>query len=282
MRTLNRLLYRAASAAYAFCVAVSLLGCGGSNGEATIGASVDNLLGDPNAYYGSRLTVSGTVGDIISPTVFTIQGSDADRHLLVVSLDSIAPAAERTKTDPVAENDLVQVSGQVREFAAGDLESEYGIRVPEGAGDFDGQPMIVARNASATLSSVVVTPRPGSASPPPGEARLFTELSAIAGEDADELVGEAVHLRNVAISSNVEGRSFWAVSGEDSLFIALVSGALGGEELEDGGSWEITGILRELPSSSVLNTDWDLPADLVRQLESTSVYLHGIRATPNE
>lgn len=282
MRTLNRPPIRAAVAAFALCVTIALVGCGGSNGEATIGVNVDNLLSDPNAYYGSRLTVSGTVGEIISPTVFTIHGSDAERHLLVVSIDSIAPATERSMADPVVEDDIVQVTGQVREFTASDLESEFGISLADDAADFDGQPMIVARNASATLSSIVVTPRPGSVITPPGEAELITDLSAITGRDADELAGEAVHLRNIAVSTTEEERSFWAASGGDSVFVVLISGALENGELQDGGSWEIFGIFRELPSSTVLAAEWELPTDLIRQLETEPVYLHGIRAIPAE
>ena len=278
----HRLYLQGVIAACAACFTISLLGCGGSNGDSVIGASVDNLRSDPNAYYGSRLTVSGTVDEVISPTMFTMRGSSAENHLVVVSVDSIAPTADRTMTEPVLEDDIVQVTGRVREFMASDLESEFGVSLPDDAAEFDGQPMIVARNASATLSSIVVTPRPRDMATPPGEAELITDLSVIAGRDAGELSGEAVHLRNVAVSSGVEERTFWAASGGDSVFVVLISGALGSEALQETESWEVFGILRRLPSSSVLAAEWELPDDVTRQLEGETVYLHGIHAVPSE
>lgn len=267
----------------ALCLGVALAGCGQANDRGTIGVSAESILDDPSAYYGSTVTVSGSVNRIISPTMFTIKGRESGDELLVMSIDSIAAVSGRSAAEPVGEQDIVQVTGRIRDFARDDMESEFGLDFEDREIAYESGPVIVARDAAATLSSVIVTPRPGSIVPPPGEAEYVTDVAETGADDANALVNEPAHFRELNVAEIIDENSFWAASGDDSLLVVLVPGALENmdavDALEVGQTWEVYGILREVPSEVVLSSQWSLSADLIRKLNNDAVYLQVIYGT---
>lgn len=256
--------------------------CQQAQNGGTIGVSVGNVLDDPNAYYGSTITVSGAVDDIITPTVFTIKGGDAERPLLVLSADSIAPAPGRSEAEPVRRDDIVQITGRLREFSREEIASEFGQDFSGVEMDFDAQPVLIAQDASARLSSVIVTPQPGSIVTPPGETETVTDFAAVTAEDAGTLDGAPAHFETLTIAEVIDEKSFWATQDGDSLLVVLASEAVDGagksERPEAGQTWEVYGILREVPSATVLNTGWGLSQDLTRALQDDPLYLFAIYA----
>jgi hypothetical protein len=99
-------------------------------------ATVDEILSDPNDFYGLRATVTGRVTEVITPLTFELNGGinedstsgpgpqggygeDAD-GLLVVKNTEQAPDPE------VAVGQTVEVSGSVRSFDVEEIQEEIG------------------------------------------------------------------------------------------------------------------------------------------------------------
>lgn len=268
--------------AAALCLAIGLVSCRQGVGHGTLGVSVNSVADDPDAYFGSTITVSGEVDEVITPLLFTISGSEDGEELLVLSVDSIAAVSGRSTAEPVQRRDIVQVTGRLRPFKRAELEDEHGADFGGAELDFEGRPVIIAHDASAELSSVVVTPRQGTAVTPPGEAEAVTRIAdATAGSDAGQLAGEAAHLRNIRVAEVIDEHSFWATEDGDSLLVFVVPGSIDEPgTLQQGQALEVYGILRQLPPSTELAAEWELSENLVRRLEDDELYLHGVYAVP--
>lgn len=101
-------------------------------GEETAGsATVDEILGNPNDFYGEEATVTGRVTEVITPLAFELNGerneeTASSRYgegadgLLVVKDTPQAPAPELTV------GQTVEVSGMVRSFDTGEVEDQIG------------------------------------------------------------------------------------------------------------------------------------------------------------
>lgn len=106
----------------------------GAQGRTAESATVDEILSDPNDFYGLRATVTRRVTEVITPLAFELNGEinedsgpgpqggygeDAD-GLLVVKDTEQAPDPE------VAVGQTVKISGTVRSFDVGEIEEEIG------------------------------------------------------------------------------------------------------------------------------------------------------------
>lgn len=273
--------YARLSPFFALIVLLSLTACEQERGAA-VGVSPEQIVDDPGAYYGSEVTVSGEVETVYSPGVFTIGGDEFDAELLVLSLDSIAVVAGRSAESPVRRNDIVQISGTVRRFVQTDLTDDFGIDLGMVEDEFEDRPAIVARSGAALMSPVVVSPRGGTAAPPT-EQEMITDFASASGEDGRELSGQAARFDDVTVAEMVGENSFWATLGTDSLFVVLSAGAVaeGTEIAADtaGGSWDIYGILRDVPPAAELTADWDLNEETTRELAAQEVFLQTLFAT---
>lgn len=90
-------------------------------------ATVDEILSDPNDFYGLRATVTGRVTEVITPLTFEVNGkinADSTRYgdsadgLLVVKDTEQAPDPE------VAVGQTMEISGTVRSFDVGEVQEE--------------------------------------------------------------------------------------------------------------------------------------------------------------
>ncbi len=83
---------------------------------------------EPERYFGERVRVTGEVSEVLGPRVFAIGGERFldGRELLVATGSPMAVARGRSTSQPVLENDLVTVSGQVDYFAPNELEQRFG------------------------------------------------------------------------------------------------------------------------------------------------------------
>jgi Ca2+-binding EF-hand superfamily protein len=84
------------------------------------GATVGNIVDNPNAYIGRTVAVSGDVGDVFGPRVFNLEEQgviDVDDELIVVAPENAAR---------VTEDSHVQARGTVRRIVTTDLEAAYG------------------------------------------------------------------------------------------------------------------------------------------------------------
>lgn len=99
-------------------------------------ATVDEILGDANAFYGLRATVTGRVTESISPLAFELNGErnedsastrygdGADGLLVIKNPDRVSgPEVEVGQT--------VRVSGEVRSFDVGEVEDQMGAELAD-------------------------------------------------------------------------------------------------------------------------------------------------------
>lgn len=116
------------------------------------GVTVEEITSDPEKFYGKRVMVSGQVTEMVEPpNAFAIGGGEfvGDDRLLVVGAQQLERLQRHVKN--VNEGDLVQVTGEVRQFSIEEVQQDvdYGID-DEYFGDYEGDPAVLA-------TSVVVT-----------------------------------------------------------------------------------------------------------------------------
>ncbi len=265
------------------CIVLLLLkGCV-TEDTGPIGVSPAAIHDDPAAYYGSRVTVSGEVDDVYSPGTFTIGGDEFGEEILVLSMDSVAVATGRSGERPVRRTDIVQVSGVVLPLAEIDTTDHYGFDPAVLADPYGDGPVVVARSAGTRLDHIIVTARSSEVAPP-AEGQLLTDFGRAAGDDGRDLMGRPAHFSGVTSAEIIGENSFWGTVREDSLFVVLVGGAMGEdlsvEDMEDQ-TWELYGILREVPPSAELTSVWGLTEEVAAPLARQSVFLQAIRARPS-
>ncbi|GAA2498383.1 hypothetical protein [Streptomyces gobitricini] len=119
-----------------------LTGCGDSGGKET-GLDIGGVheafeRGDAESVVGQEGTFSGYVKEAISPWAFTIGGDEFSgvEPLLVIEKD----------LPSVNEDELVRVTGTVREFDLAKVEQEIGVDFAETLyKKFQGEPYVMAR-----------------------------------------------------------------------------------------------------------------------------------------
>jgi hypothetical protein len=114
-----------------------------------VGATLDDVLDNPAAFYGRSVVVSGEVDEILGPRAFTIEDDDpvgADELLIVTARERPA-LVPRLAQEPLADDDSVQVRGPVRRFNLAEFEREIGFDLDDALfADWDGRPAIIARS----------------------------------------------------------------------------------------------------------------------------------------
>lgn len=103
--------------------------------ESATGMGADDLM----AMVGESVTISGPVGQIISPMLFEINDADlgGDQGVLV-----IAPAGSMS----IGQGQQVEVTGMVQEFNLSELERTLGVEIDDAtAAGLDGRAIVVAQ-----------------------------------------------------------------------------------------------------------------------------------------
>lgn len=136
--------------------------------------TVSDIADNPQEYYGSTVTVSGEVGELIGPRAFTIGAEDdlGGGSLLVVGAQQL-PQIMEGEADEITAQDVAQVTGPVREFNLTEVENEIGAELDDALfAEFEGEPAVVAntvdvtaeasgggeQNAQATLANITDNP----------------------------------------------------------------------------------------------------------------------------
>ncbi len=137
-----------------------------------VAAEISDITDDPYEYYGSTVTVSGEVGEIIDPRAFTIGTQDelVGGNLLVVGAQELPQIIEGDANE-ISAQDVAQVTGPVREFDITEIEEEIGANLePRLFSEFEGGPVVVAdkvdltpeasggQNVQATLTDITDYP----------------------------------------------------------------------------------------------------------------------------
>ncbi len=101
--------------------------------EPNVGVTVAEVEQDPEAFFGQTVTVSGEDNDIYGPNAFTIGGEGfAGALLIIVPADAEIQGVNVLDVQEWDNDDIVQVTGTVREYIIAEIENEFGIDlVPE-------------------------------------------------------------------------------------------------------------------------------------------------------
>ena len=120
-------------------------------------AKIDEILDNPAAYYGRRVTVSGEVGEILGPRSFRLEDSDLvfEEAIPVVGARPLrAPGGRAVGADFFGDRE-VRVIGEVRQFNLRSFEEQLGVDLDDNLwAEFAGRPAIVAREVIAEDDAV--------------------------------------------------------------------------------------------------------------------------------
>lgn len=133
------------------------------SGGPEVGMSLDEVTSDPEALYGSTVVVSGEITDVVGDEEVTARTRGATafvigaggQRLLVVGAQ-IPQLAALEDDEALAEGDIVQVTGTVRDFDMPALEEDLGTEL--GHDDFetvDDLPVLLA----SAVNPIPTSPR---------------------------------------------------------------------------------------------------------------------------
>ncbi len=141
-----------AAALAAATLPFSIAACGDDDtaGPET-GIDVQDITEDDDQYFaddrfvGDRVTISAEVEEVLTPQSFRLDGGDwGDESLLVVSA---------AQAPDLQEDDVVQVTGTVRQFIYDDYADEYGLAEDDVYDPYAGEEFIEASTVDMTAES---------------------------------------------------------------------------------------------------------------------------------
>lgn len=120
------------------------------------GATLQQIINEPEEFYGKKVTVAGEVAEVVNPSsMFTI-GLVGPPEVVVVGTKRL-PKIMKGEVTEVHEGDLVRVSGTVRPFKIDKIQRDVDYKIDtEYVAGLMGGPAILAR-------TVVVSPERGGA-----------------------------------------------------------------------------------------------------------------------
>lgn len=224
------------------------------------GITLSEVASDPEGLYGSTIVVSGeisavlgaqeTIGAQTAAGTGFVLGED-EQQVLVVGAGIPQMAALRGNED-VAEGDVVQVTGRVREFDLAALEEAVGSQlVEDDFTPYSDRPVLVA-------SAVNLIPT---------TARQQGERIALSADELTdspaEYLGMQLTVRDVSVADAGEVLSPRAVTLDNDV---LVLGARGRTNVQPGFRGTVAGTLIEASTARLLNT-----IELPRGAEDTAL-----------
>ncbi len=217
------------------------------------GITLAELTSDPEGLFGSRVVVSGEISDVVggedeaitaraTPATGFVLG-EVGQSVLVVGTRIPQLAALRGDED-LAEGDVVQVTGTVREFDLAALEEDLGADLADDAfSPFEDRPVLVA----SAVNLVPTTARQQ------GEQIVLSadELT----DSPAEYLAQRIMVRDFTVGQPDDILSPRAATLDDDV---LVVGASGPTNLSPGFTGTVTGTLIEASTARLLDTI-DLP-----------------------
>lgn len=209
--------------------------------------TIDQLEDHPEQYVGQQVRVSGEVGNVLGPHLFTIDERnwiDFDGENLVFLPAPLAAL--------VSEDTPVTVTGTVRTMVQAEIERERGwFGNDEGIkAELHKRPVIVADSVRNTRDDTNLTLRVETGTPsaaaPAGAASpaVVNDLAMLAGADDEQLVGRWAELPSARVDAVAKGGGFWVVSGEDRLFVMPMAATT---KVTPGQTVGLSGVVLALP-----------------------------------
>lgn len=111
-----------------------------------VGATdAQEIEGDPEEYMGQTVRLEGQVADVFGQNSFTLEGNWLGGNLLVV-----VPQGVETGGMTFTEGDQVQMTGDVREYVATDIETEYGVDLGADIQYEEQEPVVIAQDVTVS------------------------------------------------------------------------------------------------------------------------------------
>lgn len=202
----------------------------------TVGAVTQN----PQEFMGQQVIVSGEISEILTPLAYVIGGEAfvGGGELLVVGPPPAAGSTALIEEDEVYPQDIIQVSGEIREFNRAELEEEWGADFPEEVfTGREGEPVLIGE-------TITLTQRVQAAE---------TDLADVSDilDNPEEFHGEVVSVEG-EITDVFSERVFVL---EDGLIVIDETGVVAETALLEGGRVEVTGEVREFDEDALLGED---------------------------
>ena len=272
-----------ASHALSWVLLVALLGCDAKRDAETAaiasagGPTVDEITDRATPFLGQTVTVTGEVGRIGGPRLFTIEDDDpvGDEHLLVLSARPVTEILADSK-DPIADDDEVVVTGTVRRLVITEIERELGFDLqPEYEVEFRDRPVLVATSVRKAAGSSSGSPA-ASESPPVTDVLVLVPVPG-----PQELVGRAVQLEGLPVQAVVSDKGFWVGPRRgEQVFIRLKEVSPDGASTEhdvtvrQGQRLTIFGRVELVPPRNEVQSQWGLsPAESKILARSEALYV---------
>ena len=237
--------------------------------------AIDDIVGNPPAYIGKTVTVTGDVDHVLGPRSMII-GNDqvlTDEQVLVVGARPLADLVGQQLTTPLAADMAVQVRGPVRAFDLAAVEKEIGADLQDDLfRDWAGKPAVIAQTVNVLPSAIATGP---------AEDRPITEPTVIVNAaNKLALVGRRVQFTSVLVQSVPGDRVFWVgPSADQHLLVVLDENRTpaqpteGKVDVNTGQRVTLTGTIRHLPPPEQARQQWNLSEANAAQLQNQQVYL---------
>ncbi|MEZ5284705.1 MAG: hypothetical protein R2712_07840 [Vicinamibacterales bacterium] len=228
---------------------------------------LDDIEDEPMKFVGRTVSVDAEVEKVYGPRLFTIDEPnwmDFDGEVLVHAPNALAAL--------VREGDRVTVTGQIKGFAAGDVENEWGWMGldPDDPEAYRDKPLLEASrivggdsdlvlliNAADNPGAVEGTRSANSRSMRGHDERAVTDAGQLAA-GGDELIGRHVSLSGVRVNELADAHGgFYARGGDQAVFVLPSAGT--SAEVASGDSVTIEGIVLRAPRNMAL--EGDMPDD---------------------
>lgn len=226
-----------------------------------------DIINNPSAWVGRRVTVSGDVEEVWTPRAFNMDSGITVGELLVVSREPFPNLADH---DPLVD-DVATVTGTVRMLAVAEVEREIGWDLqPEIEVEFTGKPMLVIDNATFQRPAASAAADP---------ERITDMVLIIDAPDRISLIGRKVHLQDVRVQRVVGDRMFMVGPDASRSLLAVLAPGLDQppfEQIVDMTNYRIvalTGEVRRAPSGAEAK-QMNLKPDDAAALQKAKVYLY--------
>ena len=233
-------------------------------GDAPEQATVAEVAENPQEYIGELVTVSGEVSEILTPFSYVLGGEQfvGGEELLVVGPPPAATTEDAgiERDIEVYPQDIVQITGEVREFDRAELEEEWEADFPPEAFDeYEGEAVLIGDLVSLTQRIR------------PAEADLVDAEEIM--EDPESYYGEQAVVTE-DVTAVYSERVF---SVEDGLIVIDETGELAETALEEGVNVEVSGEIVPFDEADVSGADLGdlegnpvMRAEFIQILESDS------------
>ncbi len=106
-----------------------------------VGVTLQDIQGNPQAYIGQTVTVSGEIQEAIGPNAFVFDRGD----IIVVGARELAQITGTSSEDFFSGDPVVQVTGSVTTFIAAEMERQLGYPLDAMLNQYEGRPAIIAQ-----------------------------------------------------------------------------------------------------------------------------------------